>query len=76
MYQGQTPQSFNINLLLLHYNSLNEEEKSVLTDAAKILVLKGEKVKLVRGEYYNIKITTPYDLLVANAVLTQGVNHD
>jgi len=69
MYQGQTPQSFNIKLLLNTYESLTDEEKDILTDAAKILTLKGVDVKLVHGEYYNIKITTQYDLIVANAIL-------
>ncbi|EES51089.1 IspD/TarI family cytidylyltransferase [Clostridium botulinum] len=69
MYQGQTPQSFNIKLLLDTYKKLSENEKEVLTDAAKIMVLKGVDVKLVDGEYYNIKITTQYDLLLANSIL-------
>ncbi|NFO04760.1 2-C-methyl-D-erythritol 4-phosphate cytidylyltransferase [Clostridium botulinum] len=75
MYQGQTPQSFNIKLLLDTYNKLNEDEKEILTDAAKIMVLKGVDVKLVDGEYYNIKITTQYDLLLANAIL-KGMSKD
>ncbi len=33
-----------------------------MTDAAKIFVIKGEKVALVQGETYNMKITYPYDL--------------
>ncbi|HBJ1651888.1 MULTISPECIES: 2-C-methyl-D-erythritol 4-phosphate cytidylyltransferase [Clostridium] len=69
MYQGQTPQSFNIKLLLDTYNKLTQDEKEILTDAAKIMVLNGNDVKLVDGEYYNIKITTQYDLLLANAIL-------
>lgn len=69
MYQGQTPQSFNIKLLLDTYKKLNENEKESLTDTAKIMVLKGVNVKLVDGEYYNIKITTQYDLLLANSIL-------
>ena len=40
-----------------------------MTDASKIFVLKGEKVYLVEGEVFNIKITYPYDLQVANAFL-------
>lgn len=74
MYQGQTPQSFNINKLINLYNSLTEEEKLVLTDAAKIFVVKGQKVKLVKGEVFNIKITTKYDLKIANSLLKGGTN--
>lgn len=69
MYQGQTPQSFKAKLLRDTYMSLSENEKAILTDAAKILVIKGMDVKLVRGETYNIKITYPYDLRIARSLL-------
>ena len=69
MFQGQTPQSFKILKLKELYNSLTDEEKEVLTDAAKIFVIKGENVCLVEGEVNNIKITYPYDLKVANGML-------
>jgi 2-C-methyl-D-erythritol 4-phosphate cytidylyltransferase len=69
MYQGQTPQSFNALKLRNLYQSLTEEEKKILTDACKIFVIKGEQVHLVEGEVSNIKITYPYDLRVAEALL-------
>lgn len=69
MYQGQTPQTFNAKKLKELYYSLSEEEKDVLTDASKIFVIKGEKVHLVQGEVFNIKITYPYDLRVAESLL-------
>lgn len=69
MYQGQTPQSFHIQTLKKLYEGLTEEEADSLTDAAKIFVLKGRHVHLVKGDYSNLKITTPYDLKVANALL-------
>ncbi len=69
MYQGQTPQSFRAKRLKEIYGALTEEEKAVLTDACKILVLKGEHVHLVQGEEFNIKITYPYDLVVAKTLL-------
>ena len=69
MYQGQTPQTFNIVKLKKLYESLTESEKEILTDACKIFMLKGSKVKIVRGENFNIKVTTPFDLNVANAIL-------
>lgn len=69
MYQGQTPQSFKAKHLKDIYESLTDEEKEILTDACKILVMKGENVHLVEGEESNIKITYPYDLRVAEALL-------
>ncbi|MGL4571558.1 MAG: IspD/TarI family cytidylyltransferase [Clostridium sp.] len=74
MYQGQTPQSFNIKELVSLYDSLTNEEKQVLTDAAKIFVVKGKYVKLVQGEVFNMKITTPYDLKLANALVKDEIN--
>lgn len=69
LYQGQTPQSFKAVMLRDLYNSLTDEEKDVLTDAAKICVIKDRKVQLVRGENSNVKITYPYDLTVAESLL-------
>ena len=71
MYQGQTPQSFNAKKLKDMYYSLTEEEKAILTDASKIFVIKGEKVALVQGEDFNMKITFPYDLRVAKSLLEE-----
>ena len=71
MYQGQTPQTFNTLKLKNLYESLTEEEKATLTDAAKIFVMKGEKVHIVDGEVFNIKITYPYDLRVAEALIRE-----
>lgn len=76
MYQGQTPQSFNMKKLYNHYQNLTMEEKQILTDACKICLLAGEKVKLVKGEIFNIKITTPYDLKVANAIIQERIAND
>ena len=69
MYQGQTPQSFNIKLLMSFFNSLTNDEKEILTDACKALVIKGNDVHLVKGEVYNMKITTQHDLKVANGLV-------
>lgn len=73
MYQGQTPQSFKAKLLRDAYDSLSNEEKDILTDAAKILVMKGVDVRLVRGETFNIKITYPYDLKIARSLLDEEI---
>lgn len=69
MYQGQTPQSFRAKKLRDIYESLTAAEKQILTDACKILVLKGEKVQLVEGDVTNIKITYPSDIRLAEALI-------
>ena len=68
-YQGQTPQSFRAKKFKDMYETLSPEEKAILTDAAKVFVVKGEKVALVKGETFNIKVTYPYDLQLAETLL-------
>jgi 2-C-methyl-D-erythritol 4-phosphate cytidylyltransferase len=72
MYQGQTPQSFNILKFIESYSKLSDEQKVILSDSAKIVLLSGENVGMVDGDLSNMKITTPYDLRIANAILSEG----
>lgn len=69
MYQGQTPQSFQIILLRSLYEDLREDEKAILTDACKIAVVRNQKVYLVKGEASNIKLTTVSDYNIAQAMV-------
>ena len=69
LYQGQTPQSFNLSKLQRLMESLTAEEEAVLTDACKIFVLKGEEVELVTGSPSNMKITYPQDMRTAESLL-------
>lgn len=69
MYQGQTPQSFQIQRLKELDAGLTQEERDSLTDAAGIFVLRGRPVHLVQGDPSNLKITTDYDLKVARSLL-------
>ena len=68
-YQGQTPQSFNAELLKDLFAELTGDEKAILTDACKICVLKGQPVALVRGDVSNIKLTYTNDMRIARAML-------
>ncbi len=69
LYQGQTPQSFNIKLLQACFDEMTDEERAILTDACKICVLKNRPVRLVEGEVLNFKITTIGDYQMARAML-------
>lgn len=71
MYQGQTPQTFYINSFVEIYQGLTETYLSQVTDAARILSDHGVSVGLALGDYSNIKVTTLFDLQVANAILNQ-----
>ena len=69
MFQGQTPQSFRISLLKELYLSLSEEEKAQMTDACRICVIRNVPVYLAAGSDTNLKITTPGDLKIAQAMV-------
>ena len=71
-YQGQTPQSFNAKRLKALFEELAESDKAQLTDACKILVLRGEPVALVRGDVSNMKLTYTSDMRIARAMISDG----
>lgn len=76
LYSGQTPQSFKINLFIECYNSLSDDQKDILTDACKILVLSGKPVAMVAGIDSNMKITTSFDLEMAEMLIDKGAAYD
>ncbi|MBQ9659240.1 MAG: 2-C-methyl-D-erythritol 4-phosphate cytidylyltransferase [Clostridia bacterium] len=76
MFLGQTPQTFKVQTFIDVYNALSDEEKDILTDACKMFVIKEKDVKIVKGESYNLKITTPYDLKLASLMLGVETKND
>ena len=62
----QTPQAFSISLLRRAYE---QPYSDAFTDDASVVEAAGGEVTLVEGNRENIKITTPFDLAVAEAVL-------
>lgn len=62
----QTPQGFKRDLLLKAYNELGQ--KKVLDDAQAVEFM-GEKVKVVSGDFGNIKITYPEDMRYAQTLM-------
>lgn len=68
LYQGQTPQSFFNQQYINAYEKIGEDPS--VTDAAKLLLKSGESVLLVRGEPFNIKITTDFDLAFADFLMS------
>ena len=62
----QTPQTFKIDLIQQAY-ALPED--ATLTDDASVAERAGHTISLFEGSYDNLKITTPEDLIVAEALL-------
>ena len=60
----QTPQVFNYKMILECHEKVKEKKLEV-TDDTMVVELFGNDVYLYDGEYTNIKITTPEDLILA-----------
>ena len=73
LWQIQTPQSFRYEMILDAYEKIIAQGNKTATDDAMVLEWASlKRVKVVEGSYQNIKITTPEDLLTAEAYLKQG----
>lgn len=64
----QTPQVFRREVIYDAYLRAHEA-KVVATDDAALVEWAGYKVKVIEGEHENIKITTPFDLIIGEAIL-------
>ncbi|MBE6071676.1 MAG: 2-C-methyl-D-erythritol 4-phosphate cytidylyltransferase [Clostridium butyricum] len=60
----QTPQAFEYNMILKCHRKIKEMGISV-TDDTMVVELFGNSVYIFDGEYTNIKITTPEDMILA-----------
>jgi 2-C-methyl-D-erythritol 4-phosphate cytidylyltransferase len=71
----QTPQAFRLDLLRRVY-AAPEERLRAATDDASLVEDAGGRVAVVAGERTNIKLTSPDDLILAEAILAaRGVGH-
>ena len=66
IWESQTPQVFKKDILIKAYKKYGGLDT---TDDASLVEKIGIKVKVVLGSYFNIKITTPEDLVFARAIL-------
>ncbi|WP_109829275.1 2-C-methyl-D-erythritol 4-phosphate cytidylyltransferase [Reichenbachiella versicolor] len=63
----QTPQTFKVELIKTAFEQT--QNSSLFTDDASVLEYVGHSINLSEGSYENIKITSPEDLLIAEAIL-------
>jgi 2-C-methyl-D-erythritol 4-phosphate cytidylyltransferase len=66
----QTPQTFRGDILLGAYTMDHQE---AFTDEATVVEVAGHSVQLIEGEAMNIKITTPEDMVTAEAYFNQRI---
>jgi len=68
LWVAQTPQTFEYKLILEAYKKAMQDG-FIGTDDSSLVEWIGFKVKVLEGEYENIKITTPEDLVLAERIL-------
>lgn len=72
LWQVQTPQAFSYSLLRGAYDWIMEDEsrqQGITDDAMAVEHSSGKKIRLIEGNYENLKVTTPEDLVIVEALL-------
>jgi 2-C-methyl-D-erythritol 4-phosphate cytidylyltransferase len=67
LWEAQTPQGFHKDVLVKAHAKKSKEEA---TDDAMMVERMGTRVKMVMGNYRNIKVTTPEDIILAKQLLS------
>jgi 2-C-methyl-D-erythritol 4-phosphate cytidylyltransferase len=70
IWLAQTPQAFRYSIIRAAHE-IADAEGFLGTDDASLVERMGNEVHIVLGDYRNIKITTPEDLLLAEAFLKE-----
>ena len=75
LWQMQTPQCFELTEISSAYRKMFQSGAEKVTDDAMVMESFGERpVKMIRGSYDNIKVTTPEDLILGEAILKEKIN--
>lgn len=74
LYNAQTPQVFQFDLIMEAHNELSKNNELILTDDAQLIENRGITVKIVESTGINLKITTRQDMQVAEAIIEKGIN--
>ncbi len=77
LWHIQTPQTFAYKDIVEAYRRMEETNDTDITDDTMIVErYLGKKTKVIMGDYSNIKITTPDDLLIAQMHIKSRKNED
>lgn len=76
LYQMQTPQTFRFTLIKDAYEGMMKQEEelkekgiAITDDAMAVETITSHEVRISKGAYTNIKITTPEDIWLAESML-------
>lgn len=69
----QLPQKFNKDKLLLAHKKAREEGKTFTEDASLLFFYEKEIISVMEGNEYNIKITTPLDIVIGEMIYKEYI---
>ena len=73
IFLDQGPQAFRVKQFLALEGELTDEERQTLIEAGRMYLAKGLAVGIVKGDRNNFKLTTPFDMVLAEAMLKEGI---
>ncbi|NIP32182.1 MAG: 2-C-methyl-D-erythritol 4-phosphate cytidylyltransferase [Candidatus Dadabacteria bacterium] len=72
LWRAQTPQAFKYSLLREIYDKLDLDSLNI-TDESQLAELLGEKIKIINGSVYNLKVTDVNDLRIAESYIKSEI---
>ena len=69
LYEAQTPQVFDLELLKKAYKNLENSGDNKISDDAQLVEAVGGEITIVETDSSNIKITRKSDVAIAEAVI-------
>lgn len=73
LFNGQSPDSFNLKTFIELENKLTDEQKDIITGTSQVCTLNDYPIKMIEGDTANFKITTDADLdLAEHIILKKG----
>ena len=69
LFNGQSPDSFNLKLFIELENNLTDKQKQLITGTSQVCTMNDYPIKMVEGDRVNFKITTDADLELAEFMI-------
>ena len=73
VFCDQGPQAFIVNQFLDIVGGLTPQEKSRYMEAGRLYLDRDLSVGIVQGERTNFKLTTPFDMVLAESMIKEGI---
>lgn len=70
LLRGQTPQTFKYEIILKAHKKAILKNLKNASDDCSLVIDSGQKVYIEKGDEFNIKVTTPLDLFIAEKIFS------